>query len=219
MSIIYLPPENTGLDILFQDQHVIALNKPPGLLAVPGKGEQKQDSLATRVQQFYPAALTVHRLDMATSGIMLMALDVQTHRDMSRLFQQREVYKHYVAVVDGLVQPACGEISLPIINDWPNRPRQKVDLQHGKASLTRYTVLQLDSDAQITRMQLTPVSGRTHQLRVHMQAIGHAILGDQLYASTQVQQCAERLLLHATELSFRHPASGQQITVHSPAPF
>ena len=215
----YSPPPDSGLDILFQDDYLLAINKPPGLLSVPGKGENKQDSMALRVQQRFPDALIVHRLDMATSGIMLMALNKDIHREMSISFQQREVSKSYIAVIDGLPEEDLGSVDLPIITDWPNRPRQKIDYDSGKASLTHYKVLDRNPVNQTTRVELIPETGRTHQLRVHMQAIGHAIVGDRLYAESTAQDKSDRLLLHAEKLAFNHPVSKDQITISCDATF
>ncbi len=195
---------------------LIAL-KPAGLLAVPGRGEDKQDCLSARIQLEFPDALAVHRLDMATSGLMMFARDAEMHRGLSRMFRERRVDKRYVAVVTGLVE-AAGEIELPICADWPNRPKQKVDYLSGKRSLTRYRLLAHDSLAFTSRIELEPVTGRTHQLRVHMAAIGHPILGEPLYEPGN-GVTAERLLLHASSLSFVHPLSGERVHFESAAPF
>ena len=217
--MIYTPPADTGLDILFHDEYLLIVNKPSGLLSVPGKGDDKQDCMALRVQNQFADALTVHRLDMATSGIMLMALGKDMHRQLSILFQNREVDKTYVAVLDGLLEEDLGSVDLPLITDWPNRPRQIVDYQSGKTSLTHYKVLQRDQKNQTTRVELIPETGRTHQLRVHMQAIGHVIVGDRLYAEPSAQAKSDRLLLHATQLAFKHPASDETITIISEPSF
>lgn len=219
MTFNYTPPPDHGLDILYQDAHLVALVKPEGLLSVPGRGPERADSLASRVQKRLPSARVVHRLDMATSGIMIMALDAETHRMLNRLFQERRVNKRYTAMVANRVALPAGDIDLPLITDWPSRPRQKVDPTHGKPALTHYRVLQHDERSSVTRLQLTPVTGRSHQLRVHMQAIGHPILGDRLYATEQVQHMSSRLLLHATELAFEHPITLEPIQLYSPVPF
>ncbi|RZI85902.1 MAG: RluA family pseudouridine synthase [Rubrivivax sp.] len=215
----YEPPAHTGLDIAHADDTFLVLNKPSGLLSVPGRGEKFHDSLASRVLLEYPAALIVHRLDMQTSGLLLMALGAQAHRDLSALFQTRQVHKRYVAVVSGLMPDDQGEVNLPLITDWPNRPRQKVDWAEGKPALTRWQVVQRDEAQGTTRVELEPITGRSHQLRVHMLALGHAIVGDPLYADVQVGQQANRLLLHAAELAFTHPRTGQRVHLQSPAPF
>ncbi len=204
--------EVKGLDLAYLDDSLIAVNKPAGLLAVPGRGADKQDCLAVRVQQEFPDALVVHRLDMATSGLMLFARGAGMQRRLSCLFRDRQVQKRYVAVVAGRVKPPSGEIDLPLCCDWPERPKQKVDSASGKPSLTRYRVLEHGDD--VTRVELEPVTGRTHQLRVHLAAIGHPILGDALYGEE-----AERLLLHASALSFSHPLSGEQLNLESDSSF
>ena len=215
----YTPPAHTGLNILHQDDALLVLDKPSGLLSVPGRGPDRQDCLTLRVQADYPEAINVHRLDMETSGIMVMARNRSAHRQLSRLFQAREVRKHYIAVVDGQVDQSAGEINLPLIADWPNRPRQKVDYENGKPCRTRFSVMHHDALENTTRVDLAPETGRTHQLRVHLHALGHAIIGDKLYAGKAVQAKADRLLLHATSLSFRHPVSGEWLSFASEVPF
>ena len=212
-------PANAGFEVLHEDEALLVLNKPAGLLSVPGRGADKQDSLASRVQAIYPEALTVHRLDMSTSGLMLMARSRSVQSYLQRLFEQREVKKTYIAVVAGRLQSEQGEIDLPLINDWPNRPRQKVDHVQGKSSLTRYQVLEYDPRQETSRLQLQPVTGRSHQLRVHMQAIGHAILGDPLYATALLQARAPRLLLHAESIGLPHPMSKESVAYHCEVPF
>jgi tRNA pseudouridine32 synthase/23S rRNA pseudouridine746 synthase len=215
----YQPPVDDGLEILHADTSLLVVNKPSGLLSVPGRGAGMDDCLASRVQARYPDALIVHRLDMETSGLMVLARDRETHRRLSIAFQNRQVEKRYVAVVDGALAAACGEIDLPLINDWPNRPRQKVDHQIGKPSLTRYRVLAYDAASDSTRVALDPETGRTHQLRVHLMSLGHPILGDVLYASAAAQAKAARLLLHADFLAFEHPASGDRLALNCAPPF
>jgi tRNA pseudouridine32 synthase / 23S rRNA pseudouridine746 synthase len=201
------------------DDACIVIDKPSGLPAVPGRGEHLQDCMATRVQARYADALVVHRLDMATSGLLLFARGALAQRRLSAGFAAREVHKHYTAVVHGAVAQDEGEITLPLLTDWPNRPRQRVDFEHGKPSLTRYRVLARDTRQRTTRLALTPVTGRSHQLRVHLQALGHPILGDTLYAPAAVQAQAARLLLHADALGFAHPVSGEPLRFELPAPF
>lgn len=208
-----------SIELLHKDDALLVLNKPSGLLSVPGRGEDKQDCLTSRVQASYPEALSVHRLDMATSGIMLMALGPSNQRYMQRLFEQREISKKYIAVVEGQLKSECGEIDLPLMRDWPNRPRQKVDHEQGKLSLTRYRLLQYNADEDTSRVELEPVTGRSHQLRVHMQALGHPMLGDALYGSEIIQARAERLLLHAESVVFQHPLSGDEVFYNSEVPF
>lgn len=223
-------------------------NKPAGLLSVPGRGMDKTDSLATRVQNEFPDARSVHRLDMSTSGLLVFARGEDMQRRLSKMFHDREVEKRYVAVVAGKVEPAniqsslspallqmererspllplwegweggWGEVNLPIVADWPNRPLRKIDAELGKHSLTRYRLLAQDVDSDTSRVELEPVTGRTHQLRVHMAAIGHPILGDALYGG-EASSGAERLLLHARALSFAHPLSEEPLTLVCEAPF
>lgn len=217
--ILYLPYENDPIEIIYADETLLVAHKPSGLLAVPGRGAEKQDCLARRVQAEYPEALIVHRLDMATSGLMLLARSKESQRCLSLLFQERQVEKRYIAVVEGVLASPCGEINLPLIADWPNRPLQKVDFACGKPSLTRYRQLGYDSNYNGSRLELQPETGRTHQLRVHLRALGHPILGDALYADVSVQAKADRLLLHAHQLAFAHPQHGKMMTFFCPAPF
>ncbi len=194
---------------LYVDTTCCVLNKPAGLPSVPGRGELAQDSLAQQVQQRHADALVVHRLDMATSGLILMARGADWQRAYSRLFAERAVQKRYVAVVHGLLEQDRGQIDLPLIADWPNRPRQKVDAILGKPSLTLFRVVSRDQSTNRTRVELQPVTGRSHQLRVHLEAIGHPIVGDRLYAPLPWQNDSMRLLLHSQELSLPHPQSTQ----------
>lgn len=213
---------------LYVDDVVLVAEKPAGLLCVPGRGVDKQDCLIHRIQREFADALIVHRLDMATSGLIVMARNKAAQRELSRQFEQREVEKRYVAVVAGLVQQDSDTISLPLIADWPNRPLQKVDYENGKAATTHYRVLRRDSERDCSELELIPVTGRTHQLRVHMQAIAHPILGDALYANKKGNLGAldgavvgeePRLLLHACYLSFTHPDSGERLEYYSAADF
>ncbi len=199
------------------DAACIVVDKPAGLLSVPGRGPHLQDCVAARVQARFADALVVHRLDMATSGLLLFARGIEAQRALSRAFAQRAVHKRYVAVVSGRVDGERGEIDLPLIADWPNRPLQKVDRERGRPSLTRWRVL--GTEGERTRLELEPVTGRAHQLRVHLQAIGHPIVGDALYAPPEVRAGADRLLLHAAWLRFAHPDSGETIEVHAAVPF
>ena len=213
----YQPPPHTKLDIAFQDAHMIIVDKPSGLLTVPGRGPEKADCLLSRVHVSHPSALIVHRLDMETSGLVILALEADTHRALSKLFEQRAVGKTYIARVAGQMQMPSGEIDLPLMKDWPNRPLQKVDMDAGKPSLTRWRVL--EEDAMSTRLELTPLTGRSHQLRVHLNAIGHPILGDALYGTEASRAGAARLQLHASGLAFVHPISGDPVRLGSLAPF
>lgn len=215
---------STDLHVLHADAALLVLVKPAGLLSVPGRGPDKQDSLALRVQQQYADALVVHRLDMATSGLLLMARGPAAQRALSMAFEQRRIGKRYEAVVDGLWSLAAppdgwGEIDLPIRLDWPRRPLSIVDPLHGKPSRTRWRLLTTDAAANTSRLALEPVTGRSHQLRLHLAAQGHAIVGDALYAPPPVQQRAPRLLLHACSLRLHHPVDGQALHFDHPAPF
>ena len=198
--------EPKNLDTVYADDHLLVFNKPSGLLSVPGRGADKQDCLSARAQQAYPDALVVHRLDMSTSGLMLMARSADMQRRLNAAFAGRAVAKRYTAVVAGQPNAEHGQIDLPILVDWPNRPLRKIDHPHGKPSCTRWRVLERMEDA--TRLELEPVTGLSHQLRVHLAAIGHPILGDALYAPAPVQALATRLLLHACSLALQHPATG-----------
>jgi tRNA pseudouridine32 synthase / 23S rRNA pseudouridine746 synthase len=210
---VYLPPPAGQLPVIFADDFLIVANKPTGLLSVPGRGDDKQDCLATRVQAEFADALIVHRLDMSTSGLLVLARGEAMQRHFFKLFRERQVDKRYLAVVAGQVADDSGEIDLPLICDWPNRPRQKVDFEIGKPSLTRFRVVDRDPQADTTRLALEPVTGRSHQLRVHLAALGHPILGDDLYGGEATGR-AERLLLHAIDLAFIHPATQQPVEFH-----
>ena len=218
-SLATCPPSSNDVALLHADVVLLVFDKPSGLLAVPGRGEAKRDCLAARAQQRWPDALVVHRLDMATSGLMLMARGLAAQRGLSRQFERREVGKRYVALVHGLPRDDAGCIELPLIADWPNRPLQKVDIAHGKPAITRWRVLARDDRTQTTRIELEPVTGRSHQLRVHLQAIGHPILGDALYAPHGARDAAPRLMLHASRVECRHPASGEPLCFESLPPF
>jgi len=215
----YTPPADTGLDILYRDDALLVLDKPPGLLSVPGRGASRQDCLAARAQAAHPGAVTVHRLDMETSGVMVMALNKTVQRKLGRLFQDRMVQKRYIALVHGCMTSSCGEINLPLAADWPNRPRQKVDREHGKPSTTCFRVTGHDRDNNATRVELRPVTGRTHQLRVHLHALGHSIIGDRLYPGTNDNTRSVRLMLHAESLAFPHPHSNEPMKFECTSPF
>lgn len=214
----YTPPPDHGLDILYADDALLVVDKPAGLLSVPGRGAGKADCLISRVQARFADALAVHRLDMSTSGLLLVARGAMMHSALSRMFRERKVDKRYLAEVAGCLEASEGEIELPLICDWPNRPRQKVDFAIGKHSLTRYRLISSDRDCNTSRVELEPVTGRSHQLRVHMAALGHPILGDELYGSGK-PEAGERLHLHATDLAFVHPLSEENLQFHCKAPF
>ena len=204
---------------VFVDAHLLVLDKPAGLLTVPGRGADKADCLWARAQAQWSDARVVHRLDMATSGLVLFARSADMQRRLSMAFAAREVHKRYVAVVEGVMAQDDGEINLPLAADWPRRPLQVVDHLHGKTSQTRWRVLARDPAAMRTRVELVPVTGRTHQLRVHLHAIGHGIVGDALYGEPSLANAAPRLLLHADQLRLIHPQHGQSLDLHCALPF
>lgn len=206
-----------AIEVLYVDSDIVIVNKPWDLLSVPGRGPDKQDCLWYRVQQQgYPTARIVHRLDYATSGLMVLALNADSHRAMSKLFEQRQVTKRYQALVTGHLE-GSGEVAEPLRCDWKNRPLQIVDHQQGKPALTFWQAT--ESTDQQSRVLLTPHTGRSHQLRVHMQWLGHAICGDRFYADEQGQAMSERLCLHAELLGFNHPITGKPLQWHAPCPF
>lgn len=217
MLLDYHPPTYPLLDILFQDDHILVLNKPSGLLSVPGKHDHLKDCLESRAQSVYPTATTIHRLDMATSGILIMALNRPAHAHIGRQFERRQISKTYIARVYGQLKEDKGSVELPLRCDWPNRPKQMVDFDQGRHALTHWQVLERKKDE--TRLKLMPVTGRSHQLRVHTLAIGHPILGDEFYAHEQAQHMADRLQLHAHEIILTHPFSKEKISFNSPLPF
>jgi tRNA pseudouridine32 synthase/23S rRNA pseudouridine746 synthase len=209
--------DNARVDVMHADDSLVVVDKPAGLLAVPGRGPDKADCAAARVQRRFPDALVVHRLDMATSGLLAFARGIEAQRALGRAFETRAVGKRYVALVHGEVGADAGEIDLPLAADWPHRPRQHVDPLRGRAALTRWHVLGRERGR--TRVALEPVTGRSHQLRVHLLAIGHPIVGDALYAPPELHDLAPRLLLHACRLVLPHPRDGAACVFESPAPF
>jgi tRNA pseudouridine32 synthase/23S rRNA pseudouridine746 synthase len=204
---------------LYEDEALLVFDKPAGLLSVPGRGDDKQDCLSLRVQARSPDARVVHRLDQGTSGLMLFARGTEMQRHLSRAFASRQIDKHYVAVVAGRMPAAAGRIELPLMADWPRRPLQKVDELEGKPSTTDWQLQSFDAAQQTSRLALQPLTGRTHQLRVHLAAVGHPILGDALYAPPDVIERAPRLLLHACALAFEHPMSAARLQLRCDAPF
>ncbi|WP_028451533.1 pseudouridine synthase [Chitinilyticum aquatile] len=215
----YLPPPDTGLDLVFADAHLVVVNKPAGLLSVPGRGEHKADCMLARVAKDFPDAMTVHRLDMDTSGLLVFGRGPEMQRALSILFMDRHVDKRYVALVEGNLAHDSGSIDLPLNVDWPNRPKHRVDFEEGKPSLTRFEKLGFDADLDASRVALEPVTGRSHQLRVHLLAIGHPILGDTLYATPAGLAKSPRLCLHAEFLALPHPVSGERLEWLRAAPF
>lgn len=208
--------------IVYRDEQIIVIDKPSGLLAVPGRGPDKQDCAAARLQAVHPEVLVVHRLDRDTSGLMLFARDATTHRLLSRQFETRRVRKHYLAVVEGRVEADEGVIELPLRKCFEHPPRHRVDHVHGKPAVTRWWVI--ERGEQTSRMQLFPETGRSHQLRIHMQQLHdaggeHPIVGDPLYGSGDETDPQSRLLLHASLLEIEHPATGETVTWVSACPF
>jgi len=212
----YAPPSGP-LTILYEDEELIFIDKPAELLSVPGKGAALSDCAVSRLQELYPAALLIHRLDVATSGVMVFARTAHAQRHLGLQFEKRQTQKVYNAKVAGSINADSGYISLPLCADWPHRPRQMVSFEHGKPSVTHW--IKTDENQGISRVSLHPITGRSHQLRVHMWAIGHAILGDRIYALDEVFSAAPRLCLHAQQLSLRRPTGGEPITISSPCPF
>ena len=213
---VYSPPK-TPLDILYIDEDVLVVNKPSGLLSVPGKELKHWDSLELRVKAQYANSLLVHRLDMDTSGVIIFALNKSSQRSLNLQFEQRVVKKIYEARVFGYINKNNGSIDLPLKVDWPNRPLQKVDIKEGKDAITHWHVLKRERNA--TRVRLMPETGRTHQLRVHMMSIGHAILGDRFYGNAIEINLAKELQLHAKQLVVNHPTSGKSLALISKVPF
>lgn len=215
MSNTYDPPTDP-LDVLHMDHQLLVVNKPSGLLSVPGKGEHLADCLIARVQAAFPDALLIHRLDRDTSGVMVFALTPHAQRHIGLQFEKRQTKKTYVARVFGRVEEKTGTVDLPLIVDWPNRPLQHVNFETGKQAITDWRVVKYESNA--TRIRLFPKTGRSHQLRVHMREIGHPILGDPFYATGEALR-APRLMLHAEELRLRHPDGGEGQRFRAAAPF
>ncbi|VAW69630.1 Ribosomal large subunit pseudouridine(746) synthase @ tRNA pseudouridine(32) synthase [hydrothermal vent metagenome] len=197
---------------------MIILNKPAGLLSVPGRGADKQDCMLSRCQLQHPETHVVHRLDMATSGIIIFALTKEMQREMSILFEKRQIKKGYIAKVHGVLRESKGLINQPLMTHWAQRPKQKIDYKSGKPSTTRYELLEI-IDNKNSLVKLQPVTGRSHQLRVHMSSLGHPILGDKLYGTALSRNASPRLLLHAQEISFTHPATHRQIEITCKADF
>ncbi|WP_062570094.1 bifunctional tRNA pseudouridine(32) synthase/23S rRNA pseudouridine(746) synthase RluA [Pseudoalteromonas arabiensis] len=217
MLLNYNPPMTPYLSIVYQDDDLLIVNKPSGLLTVPGKDPKHADCLIARVNRVFPTAKIVHRLDMATSGIICLAMHKEAHRNLSMQFQDRKTAKRYIARVFGKLEQPTGSVDLPLICDWPNRPKQMVDHDNGKPSLTHFKVLEHEDNA--TRVELTPITGRSHQLRVHMLSLGHPILGDRLYAHPAALAMAPRLQLHAEMLSLAHPVSGKEMVFEATPEF
>lgn len=208
-------------EVVYQDEHLLVLDKPSGLLAVPGRGPELQDCLSARVQAAFPSALVVHRLDRDTSGLIVMALSPQAQRDLSRQFAERSVEKRYAAVVWGSPASSAGSVDLPLRKDFDRPPRHKVDLIGGRPAHTAWRVIECinASPVEQTRLEVCPTTGRSHQIRVHLASLGHPILGDNLYAHAEALALAPRLLLHAEQISLIHPRDGRPMTWTADCPF
>ncbi len=213
----YAPPPNHGLNIIHSDDDVLVLSKPANLLSVPGNKEDHTDCLETRALKEFPSARVVHRLDRGTSGIFIMALNPQAHRHLGLQFEKRQTQKTYIAEVIGIVKEDSGHIDLPMRTDWYNRPKQMVDTYFGREAITDWKVISRGENT--TRLELYPKTGRSHQLRVHLQELGHPILGDSFYAPPHAVAMSERLLLHAERLEVYHPKNGDRVTFKDPCPF
>ncbi|GHA65289.1 pseudouridine synthase [Photobacterium aphoticum] len=213
----YNPPKDPWLDILYLDDDIIAVNKPSGLLSNPGRDPAFHDSIFARVLRDYPESQIIHRLDMATSGLIVLALNKTAERALKAQFRERQTEKVYYARVWGEMANDEGTVDLPLICDWPNRPMQKICFEDGKASVTHYNVVARDNNTSLVRLR--PVTGRSHQLRVHMLALEHPILGDGFYAHDEAKAMAPRLQLHAAELSFFHPRTGEPMHLFAPCEF
>lgn len=210
-------PETGPGPVLFADERIVVFDKPSGLLSVPGIGPEKADCLASRAAALHPGARIVHRLDRDTSGVIIMATDAEAHRELSRQFHDREVEKSYIAVVAGGPSGDTGVIDLPMRKDMDNPPRQLIDHEQGRSALTNWAVLERGADR--TRLELRPVTGRSHQLRLHLLAIGCPILGDDLYAPDDVRAMSPRLALHAASLRVAHPSTSTLMTFTAACPF
>ena len=209
-----------NLEIIYQDEHLIAVNKPSGMLSVPGRGEHKQDCVVARLLQHTPEVRVVHRLDCHTSGVMLLAIGPDMQRQLSRLFHDREVEKRYVALVHGMVEQNSGTVDIPMRGDPDDRPRQVIDYLQGKHAQTQWRLLEFENHAgeHLSRLMLRPVTGRTHQLRVHCMALGHPIVGDRLYNEAG-QDSTQRMMLHAEQLEFIHPVTSESMCLISECEF
>lgn len=208
-----------SITLVYLDDGLLVIDKPAGLLSQPGRRPEKWDCVIARLQPTYPDAVVVHRLDEPTSGLMMLARGQAMSSGLSRAFRERQIHKRYEAIVDGIMPDDQGSIDIPLNADWPNRPRQKIDYELGKPSLTHYQVMERNHAENWTRVDLEPFTGRSHQLRMHLVALGHPILGDPLYADSRVLARAPRMYLHAKHLSFTHPISGLPMVFDIPVPF
>lgn len=213
----YFPPTDPYLSVLYVDEDILVVDKQSGLLSVPGKDPSLWDCIEYRAHQKWPTAGMCHRLDKDTSGVLVMALNKRAHGRIGSQFEHRQTTKSYVARVSGIIAEDKGVVDLPLATDWENKPRQRVDFENGRHAKTEWEVIEREENA--TRVKLVPLTGRTHQLRVHMKALGHVILGDAFYAEGPDLKAADRLQLHAAELGFTHPTTGEFMTFVAPTPF
>ncbi|MDU0354344.1 RluA family pseudouridine synthase [Paraglaciecola aquimarina] len=222
MSVVdnFIAPQcHQKIEYLFQDEHLLVINKPSGLLSLSGKNPLNKDSVHFRLAEKYSGITLVHRLDFGTSGVMVLAKHKTANAILTKQFQDKSIDKQYISILDGHLLNDKGQIELPIAKDPGNFPRLKICNQTGKVATTHYQVIERLNHPERTRVLFTPLTGRTHQLRIHSQGIGHPILGCDLYGSTKTRSLAPRLLLHASQICFNHPTSHQRITLASPSPF
>jgi len=216
----YIVPKcDKEVDILYQDKYLLVVSKPEFLLTVPGRAPENKDCVITRLQKTFPNAVIVHRLDLDTSGILIVPIERSAMSHIARQFQERSIHKRYEAVVWGKVNERYGCVNLPIKVDWENRPLQCINFEDGRNALTFYENIGFNPDTQQTRLELNPITGRSHQLRLHCREIGHPIMGCDLYAHKEAADASPRLLLHAKEISFTHPHTGKFMCIKSPVPF
>ncbi|PIW30654.1 MAG: RNA pseudouridine synthase [Rhodobacterales bacterium CG15_BIG_FIL_POST_REV_8_21_14_020_59_13] len=214
---VYTPPLKGELPVIFADDHILVLDKPSGLLTVPGNHPDRADCLESRSREVFPTARIVHRLDMDTSGVIVLGLTIPAHADLGRQFEKRQTMKRYIARVWGEMPKAAGRVEQPIITDWPNRPRQMIDHARGRPAITDWRVLGIEGGH--SRVELVPLTGRSHQLRVHMAHLEHPVLGDNFYAHAAARAASARLCLHAQSLGLRHPVTGEEMAFESAVPF
>ena len=213
----YRPPTSPWLSVIHRDADILVLDKPSGLLSVPGKPEAHSDCLQQRARKFYRGAMTIHRLDKDTSGVIVMGMTRKAHANISMQFEKRETTKTYIARVWGDVEGEEGDVDLPIGSDWDNRPKQMIDYENGRPAQTHWKVIAREEN--VTLLRLTPTTGRSHQLRVHMLSLGYPILGDEFYGPAESRNAATRLQLHAETLTLLHPGTGRLCTFTATCPF
>lgn len=216
-TFVYNPPMDPFLEVLYEDTDIIVVNKPSGLLSVPGKAAEHNDSILSRVRRDTPEAAAVHRLDMSTSGILVVAKNKMATGRLGKQFQERKTHKIYFAWVGGIVEQDHGVVNKPLCVDWFNRPLQRVDYVNGREAITNFKCLKRENDRTLVKLQ--PITGRSHQLRVHMMVLGHPILGDHLYAPPELRDIVPHLQLHAGYLSFYHPVTNELMEFKHLPPF